>query len=134
MKTRLLLLVGAFALVLLGGAEISAQTGDCRSTLTDENKGEEVFLHKGERFCLKLKAQLATGFSWRITATDSGKLKLIGERTEKDGADEAAAEFQIFTFEAVGEGAFRLKLAYGRPWEKERPPAKKYCLQIRIEP
>ena len=113
-------------------ANTAGQTPECRITLTDDNKGSEVCLRKGDKICLKLEARLATGFSWGITKTDTKLLKLVSMSTEKTGEDEAGTELQIFNFEAISEGEVTLELGYARPWEKDKPPAKKYNVNIKI--
>lgn len=127
------LLVLSVAFVFVGLCNVPAQESECKTTLTDDDTGNEVCLRKGDKLCLRLKARLATGFGWKVTKTDSNKLKLVSESTEKTDEDEATIEFQIFNFEALTKGSFLLELSYARPWEKDKPPAKKYELNIKIK-
>lgn len=127
------LLILSFCLLFVSVFEASGQSSECKTTLTDEDTGNKVCLRKGDKLCLQLKARLATGFSWKITKNDSKKLKLISESTEKTDEDEATIELQIFTFEAVAKGSFLLEISYARPWEKDKPPEKKYVLDLKIK-
>lgn len=127
-----ILLISAF--LLAGGIGAAwAQNEDCTTTLSDDDAGQKVCLRKGNKLCLRLNAQLATGFSWRVTKTDQEKLKLIGESSEKIGEDEVSKEIQVFVFEAIGKGQFDLEMSYSRVWEKDRPPTKKYRLRMMID-
>jgi inhibitor of cysteine peptidase len=134
MKLEMFLhLLAISAVLLIGGiVNVVAQNGDCATTLTDDNIGQEVCLKKGTRLCLRLNAQLATGFGWKVTKIDAAKLKLVSESTEKTSDDEVSREIQIFNFKAISKGEFDLELSYFRPWEKEKPPAKKYILKVKI--
>lgn len=101
--------------------------------LDDGDVGKEICLHKGDIVCLKLEARLATGFSWKVSKIDSERLKLISESTEKNNDDEASIEYQLFNFEAMSKGKFELELLYRRPWETDKPPAKKYFITMKIK-
>ncbi len=121
------------AFLLIGGIVTApAQDNDCAAALTDKENGRDVCLQKGKRICLRLNARLATGFGWKVTKIDTGKLQLVSESTEKVDEDEAGREIQIFEFKAIAQGEVELELTYARPWEKEKPPAKRYGLRVII--
>lgn len=88
----------------------------------------------GETFQLKLKSQLSTGFSWKITA-QSDILKLAGKPEIESPKEKrpGSAEFQLFTFTAVKKGEGEIVFHYVRPWEKKAKPEKTLTVKVKVE-
>ena len=74
---------------------------------------------------MRLPAQLGTGFSWAVVSRKDDALRLTQQRTESAGQlRPGGAEEQVFVFLPQASGFEQVELAYRRPWEKDRPPAR----------
>jgi inhibitor of cysteine peptidase len=104
-------------------------------TVTEKDKDAKVKLATGDTLVLKLGMQSGTGFTWLVGKGDDAKLKPLGkpgtERPEKPLPGGPVT--QVFLFEAVAAGKVELEMWYKRPFEKDKPPAKKFLVSVEIE-
>ncbi len=103
-------------------------------TLTDDDNGKEISLEKGSSFTVRLKAQLSTGYSWKI-ASYSEDVISTGEsvvQTQKEDLV-GGADFQVFTLEAKEQGRGEIVFHYVQPWKKDAAPHKTFSIAVTVE-
>jgi len=135
-KTAVYTMIAILAAVLGG---MSCKTGEidlsaCRPLVTESDNGKEIQMKKGDTICVKLRAQLGTGFGWYVEKS-SPLLKQLGnplQIQEKKG-EPGSVEFQVYQFTAQGSGKGELELFYKRPWMKNVPPEKSFKVSVTIQ-
>ncbi len=124
------ILLCAALICLLYGASGCSSAGvslsDCAAVLTDSDNGATPAIAVNKTLCVKLPAQMGTGYSWHV--------KNAGNALKQKGAPETesipgkrmpgGAEYQIFRFTAQSKGSADVEIHYLRPWLKEQQPAK----------
>lgn len=95
-------------------------------TLGEPDNGSTIFLTQGERVIVRLPSNPTTGYGWSVARNATAVLRPAGDaRFEASGnARPGAGGYQIFEFRVAAAGASSLALVYGRPFEKEQPPAR----------
>lgn len=94
-----------------------------------EDPAEAVEVKEGYRFSLVLESDPTSGRQWWLAEPlDEDLLSLVDVAFEAKGGGQAgegeeagAPGKESWTFEALSHGETEVKLAYGRPWEKENP-------------
>ncbi len=127
------------AAVIAAGITFSAckstavDLSNCERVLVDDNNNQDVTVHKNKMLCVKLKAQLGTGYGWSVAGT-ADILSLQGQPDTEPAAKNlpGGAEHQVFRFSAVKAGSGNLELHYIRPWLKNEPPAKKFKVKVTV--
>ncbi len=125
------LLVSVFGWMSCKSGEIDL--GSCRPLLTEDDNGKEIPVKIGETVCVKLRAQLGTGFGWQlenIPTQIQQKGKPLQFQEKKGGP--GSTEFQVFQFTAREAGKADLKLVYKRPWVKDAAPEKSYKVTLSV--
>jgi inhibitor of cysteine peptidase len=104
--------------------------------LTDLDSGTEVLVAAGETFEVHLTSNPSTGFGWEVDAMSTPGLVTLTSRNFEDPPDSdlvGAAGTEVFVFEATGEGAGILRLAYLRPFEDRPVPQRVAEFIVRID-
>lgn len=139
---------GAFKLCKKCSAKLK-QCEHCRGPLKEQAGIQDIVLDKkangttvtaavGQRIVIRLAGNITTSYSWAVK-------KLEGEALKQDGKVEyvpkkaprpkvGAGGTFVATFKAVKLGKAALTLAYRRPWEKKKPPAKTFTLAVEVKP
>ena len=102
--------------------------------ITDPDKGRSIELSEGQVLEVRLESLPTTGYKWSLDSDSTEKLKLIDQtetKPETPGYDMPV--LQIFKFRAQQTGSGKLHLVYARSWEKSKPPARFYDLDITIQ-
>jgi inhibitor of cysteine peptidase len=102
--------------------------------VTLDESSDRASLTVGQRFEIRLKAQLGAGFSWSPQRPDVPGLKLLATSVlpSKNGPMVGGVETQVFAYEATAPGEVKLDFAYRRPWMKDSPPDKTMSFLVRI--
>jgi predicted secreted protein len=120
--------------VLLGCSASQSSKDKAKVVVTDAEKGRAVGLRQGQILEVQLESQPGTGYKWYVHPDSTQRLKLVNEdqtKPEKSGFDRPV--LQIFRFRAEQSGNGVLRLVYIRPWEKSKPAARVYELNITID-
>ena len=106
---------------------------NCERVISEENNNQNITMHTNKMLCVKLKAQLGTGYGWSVAGTIN-ILSLAGQPETEPAAKKLAGgtEHQVFRFSAVKAGSGNLELHYIRPWLKNEPPAKKFKVNVTV--
>ena len=85
--------------------------------------GARISVSVGQTIEVRLPASPATGHIWRVDSADSPTLRMMGEpEFVPDSPLLGSAATQVMRFRATGAGEGTLRLAYGRPWQRESTP------------
>jgi inhibitor of cysteine peptidase len=124
--------VGAL-LALAGSGGPSAATADT-ITVGPAANGSKRTLHQGDLLVVRLRSNPSTGYSWRACSgvrpvlTPAGRTYL----PPKDGPRVGAPGTAVLRFRAAASGKTLLRLAYGRSWETDVPPARTFELRVKV--
>ncbi|MCI0456140.1 MAG: protease inhibitor I42 family protein [Gemmataceae bacterium] len=132
------LFAGAAWFVLSAAGTAHAQGKDEKAvTLTIKDNEGKTRLAAGTTLVVKLDMQAGTGYGWVVARSDAKVLKSLGkptiERPDKDKKVVGGKATQVFRFEAVAKGTGELELHYKRVFEKDKPPAKTFKVQVVVE-
>ena len=106
---------------------------NCERVVSDENNNQNITVHTHKMLCVKLKAQLSTGYGWSVAGSPD-ILSLAGQPELEPDPEQLSGgvEHQVFRFSAVKAGSGSLELQYIRPWLKNVPPAKKFKVNVTV--
>ncbi len=102
-----------------------------------------ITVKNGETFQIKMHAVAGTGFLWTM-ATESSLVSLnhpketVYEAEPNDTSDPTTPKVggkkvQVLEFTASKVGTGNLTLLYARPWEKDKEPAEKCVIALKVE-
>jgi inhibitor of cysteine peptidase len=112
---------------------LAQDRGEQPPALTQEDNGRAVLLKTGAMMSVELKGFGGTGYLWQVAANDPTKLELNSTSTEvADKRQTGGPRYFIFCFKALSPGDVRLQINYLRPWEKNKPPAEKFGIDVQI--
>jgi len=113
-----------------------AASGSKKTVMLREADNEKtVSLVVGDELEVRLEAQLGTGYSWRVAERDERILDRLGEPAVESPKDKkpGSKEVQVFRYQAKAAGQSTLTLEYARPWEKDKPPLRKFRVPLRVD-
>jgi inhibitor of cysteine peptidase len=104
--------------------------------ITSADNGKTIKTTAGKKIEVSLKGNPTTGFNWQMA-------ELKGESIKADGKGEYIPDKTdpprvgsggtfVFKFIAVKSGKTTLKFEYLRPWEKDKPPAEKFSVNVDV--
>ncbi len=101
--------------------------------LDDSDDNSHLCLYVGDTLTIKLVSNPSTGYRW--SKPEVSHLQITSSDVEP-GASERAGEpgFETFSLKAIEAGESTLTLAYVRPFEKDKPPARTFLVFLIIEP
>lgn len=131
---RILLLTLITTIAFALGLCVAAPKPAATRLVTATEKNTKVSLGAGDTLLVRLESTPGTGYGWQVTGTDAKLLKQLGEPVLEDSGKHlpGAPQHQAFRFKALAVGVTTLVLHYVRPWEKNKPPARIYKLQVTI--
>ncbi len=130
------------ALCLVGSVVFTAgcsrgfpQPSSAGQVLTEGDSGRSLVLQAGARFEVRLPSRPGTGYTWGVTHVDGKILAQQGPSSSQPvgPAQPGSAALEVIRFLALGPGATRLEIAYGRPWETGAPPARTFTLDVTVQ-
>jgi len=100
--------------------------------LEEPDNGSDIFLVQGDAVQVRLNSNPSTGYAWTVASNAPSVLQPAGEPKFEpaDKPKPGAAGTQAFSFRVVGGGGVFLELVYGRPSEKDTPPARRWGIFI----
>ena len=103
---------------------VDASSGAAPVTLGEADAGRTIHVVPGQDVILRLASNRTTGFRW--TLVDAPKDLLLAPR-ESDYVPDASSGrvgsggVETWRIVALRRGEARLRLSYGRPWDRRRP-------------
>ncbi len=106
----------------------------CEEPFTAKDNGKTVTLSIDDKFEIEVVGNASTGYTWQVLPYDSTVIKQVGEPTFKsnNGGKIGSPGIITFKFQTIAEGQTNLKLIYYRKWEKDKPPAKTFDMNILV--
>lgn len=121
-------------IMMLAGALFMTGCEKPFMVITDADNGKAKNIPKGAEFWVKLQAQLGTGYSWKVTSSESDFQQLGEPVIENTGKSiPGGVEMQVFKFKASKISDSNLNLEYIQPWEKNFKPAKSFTVKIKVD-
>jgi inhibitor of cysteine peptidase len=109
-----------------------------RLDVTEEEKGKDLLLSRGDLLVVHLPANRTTGFGWQPTFSRVGVLRSEGEAFYLANRTSAhlvgAGGTESWIFRAQKAGSTTLTLGYVRPWEKGKAPEKTISWPVTVRP
>ncbi len=105
--------------------------------ITEDDNGKTIKITKGESFCLRLKENPGTGYSWQLSPNKGLKL-LSTEYYPPDSSKNSqrlivgAAGLHSWKIKAIAKGSQQLKGIYRRSWEKETGREQTFKLDVKV--
>jgi inhibitor of cysteine peptidase len=105
--------------------------------ITENDNGKTIQIKKGESFCLRLKENPSTGYSWQLSPSKGLKL-LSTEYYPSDSSKSSqrlivgAAGLHSWKIKAIAKGSQQVKGIYRRSWEKETGREQKFILNVKV--
>lgn len=131
-RASLLLRVLAISVVLVACACRAATSSNdpIVVNVTMEQQTAAVSAVAGRELIVRIPSQPGTGYAWKMIGNPE-LATLIDQSAEPANPSRPGAwETQVFRFHVNAAGTEILRWTYQRPWEKEKPPARTFALQI----
>ena len=129
MKHLVILALVIFSLAACAAAEPDA------IDLTAGNNGETIDASRNQILSIKLDSNITTGYKWNlVTEPNSAIVKLVSSKyNEPVGGGIGAGGSETWQFLTIGTGVETIKLAYFRPFESNKQPAREFSVIIRVQ-
>jgi len=102
--------------------------------ISEPDNGRHITISLGEEILIRLPGNPTTGYQWEVLPNDPTLLKQKGEPVFVSDTNLIGSGGQItFLFVPCGIGSTHLKLAYDRPWEKQKPPIRVFEIGITVK-
>lgn len=108
--------------------------------LTEEQSGQEIILHAGDKVSVRLQENPTTGYGWEFF-WEPEKQNIAGDITENYAQDKTDGKMlgvggvKTYEFTAENEGTTTLSGYYYRPWEKlDKNTAESVVYTFKVEP
>lgn len=107
----------------------------CLTVITENYNGQSIKITRGESFCLKLKENPSTGYSWQLNFNKG--LSLVNSNYYPPVPLNNAQKFivgasgnHLWKIKALAKGDQQIKGIYGRPWEKQTGKDRIFRLKV----
>jgi inhibitor of cysteine peptidase len=101
--------------------------------IDETRNGQKVDVSIGDTIEIRLEQNASTGFRWSVTASCDPICPIVEDDREAPApAARGASGHHRWRLRAVQSGECDFVLAYRRPWESERPPAREFRIRIRV--
>jgi inhibitor of cysteine peptidase len=102
--------------------------------ITEKDNDKTIKAETGKKLEIHLKGNPTTGFEWRMAELKSEVLKADGKMTyvpdKFDPPRVGSGGIFVAKFIAAKSGKATVKFEYLRSWEKDKPPAEKFSVNI----
>ena len=120
-------------LVLLIALLFAAQADASMVFVSQDENGRDFTLERGDALEISLPVTSGTGYTWRAEPVAGGIVSQVGDpEIRRDSATPGATGHQIFHFARGAVGSGTLEMRYLRPWEKDKPPAKVFKINLTV--
>ena len=98
--------------------------------------GPVMDVETGKQFVVNLSSNPTTGYHWSLAKPlDHKIIKLVNTEYQPSPGSQnrvGAGGREVWTFRAVGQGYTVMEFKYARDWEKDKPPARRHTLRVRV--
>jgi inhibitor of cysteine peptidase len=97
------------------------------------DNGKTFTLPPKTAIVVTLPSNASTGYAWQLKPEDKSVVRLVSHRyLQPKKSVPGAPGNERWRFAAVGAGSVKLRLVYVRSWEKNKPPARRFGVTIRV--
>jgi inhibitor of cysteine peptidase len=101
--------------------------------LDESSNGQEIQLHSGQQFEIRLPEIPTTGFRWSLVSSGEPACVALDNFYKHPVIQAPGAEGNHhWRFQAVQAGQGTIDLVYQRPWEHAENPARRFTLNVRV--
>ena len=118
-----------FAALLFCAVALHAKT----ILLDETDHSTHICLNVGDVLSVKLKSNVTTGYSWDTDSVPSCIREQQTKQKEKKNPRIGESGFQVFVFKATSPCNAVVTLHYFRPFEKDKPPAKIFSVDLSVQ-
>lgn len=135
MRVTVPILALTMLITLIGGIGCVGKDKPIVIVATRETDGQLITLRKGDKLQVRLEENATTGYSWTVLNQNPLVCRQLSDEFMGPNSTLVGAPgIRVMTFEAIAPGDGVLLFNYLRPWEKDRQPAAKVTLPIRVSP
>ena len=106
--------------------------------IDEKSDGREMNMRLGESLEITLSENASTGFRWGIPEALKNNLAPVlrerEETVEAPAGPPGRSGMRHLFFEAVQAGTAEIEIHYGRPWEKDTEPARRFKVRVVVAP
>ncbi len=109
----------------------------CTTTITENYNGKTIQIKQGDSFCLRLKENPSTGYSWQLSLSKG--LNLLSSGYYPPDSSKISQRFIVgaaglhsWNIKAMAKGNQQVKGIYRRSWEKETGREQTFILNIKV--
>jgi predicted secreted protein len=85
--------------------------------ITESSNGKTIRLTVGQRFAIKLKETVGTGYRWRFVHNGAPAVSLVDDSFRADTQHPGAAGMRELLLEAVSPGETIIEMNLSRAWD-----------------
>lgn len=129
-----LLIFLIFTTMIITVCSASNEAG-CVTVLNENYNGKFIKITRGESFCLKLKENPSTGYSWQLSLNKG--LNLVNSKYSPpvplNNAQRlmvGASGNHLWKIKAIAKGDQQIEVIYRRSWEKQTGKEKVFRLKV----
>jgi inhibitor of cysteine peptidase len=112
------------------------ETG-CMKVIDENYNGKTILITQGDNFCIRLKENPSTGYSWQLSLKKG--LKVVSSNYYSSIPSNSVQRFIVgaagihsWKIKAVTRGAQQIKGIYRRSWEKETGKEQTFKLNVKV--
>ena len=112
---------------------VASQASASMVFISQDENGHEFTLERGDALEVSLPVTSGTGYTWQAEPVAGGIVQQVGEPEIRHGSSMPGARgLQTFHFARGAKGSGTLELRYLRPWEKDKPPANVFRINLTV--
>ena len=109
----------------------------CTKIIAENYNGKTIQIKQGDSFCLRLKENPSTGYSWQLNLSRGLSLLSTGYYPPDSSKSSqrpivGAAGLHSWKIKAIAKGSQQVKGIYKRSWEKETGKEQIFTLNIKV--
>jgi inhibitor of cysteine peptidase len=98
----------------------------------ERSNGSEMQLNTGDTFEIVLRENPTTGFRWHLVSSGNPVCNLLDDSFETGGGSPGSGGIHSWQFQTIQEGLGKIDLVYQRSWERHKPPAQSFVLNVHV--
>lgn len=103
-------------------------------TLTEQNDGQTVDVHVGQRIDLSLPENASTGYRWMLEHVDAQRVEAREEKPRYPSGALGSGGRAAWVFVPKTPGAALITLKQWRPWEGDASIVARFRVELRVLP
>jgi inhibitor of cysteine peptidase len=135
-----MLLLGGLFLFLIGVLIFVARAGENKPAdvikITTADNGKTIKIPVEKKFEIHLKGNPTTGYEWQIAEIKGEAVKSDGQVSyipqKNDPPRIGSGGTFVFPLATVKTGKATINMHYLRKWEKDKPPADKFSVEVEV--